>query len=145
MIISKKTRPLMTGSLLLTWLGQLVKFAAVGVLNTVLDTGLYVFLSRWGGPFFAVTFLAKGVSYLVGVVNSFYWNKHWTFTGSAAGGIAFIPFLLVNLLALMLNAGLMHVALNLLGWNEWLALTGATGLTFGWNFMISKHFIFPQR
>ena len=55
------------------WLDQALKFLAVGVLNTLLDAGLYLALTRWLDltPWPA---LAKGISYGAGILNSFAWK-----------------------------------------------------------------------
>ena len=78
------------------------------------------------------------------MVNSFYWNKNWTFRSHAgsAGWKAFLPFMLVNLLGVLVNTGIMQVCLSLLGLNEMLAFICATGATLAWNFLASKLIVF---
>jgi putative flippase GtrA len=53
-----------------------------------------------------------------------------------------LPFIVTNLLAVGLNAGLMHLALVFFGWPEAGALALATMAMFVWNFVINKFFIF---
>lgn len=125
------------------WLEQAAKFLSIGVLNTALDVGLYFVLTRWTGVA-AFKTLAKGISYGVGILNSFYWNKSWTFKSDAGTVAAFVPFALANLAALAINASVMHVCLNALGLQEIVSLALATGSTFLWNFTISKVFIFKR-
>ena len=55
------------------WLKQAAKFGSVGVLNTLLDVALYFVLTRWLGLGDKPTF-AKGISYSVGVLNSYFLN-----------------------------------------------------------------------
>lgn len=58
---------------------QLIKFGAVGSLNTVIDFGLYFILTR-SINFFAVHFLwANAIAFYLANLNSFIWNKQWTF------------------------------------------------------------------
>ena len=125
------------------WLEQAVKFLSVGVLNTVLDASLYFVLTRWLGLSTLQT-LAKGISYGAGILNSFYWNKSWTFKSDAGTVAAFVPFALANLAALAINASVMHVCLNALALHEIVSLALATGSTFLWNFIISKFVIFKK-
>lgn len=125
------------------WLEQAVKFLSVGILNTALDASLYFVLTRWLG-FSAFKTLAKSISYGAGILNSFYWNKSWTFQSDTATVAAFVPFVLANLAGLTINAGVMHLCLNVLGLHEVLSLVLATGSTFLWNFTISKFFIFKK-
>ncbi len=72
--------------------GQLARFAVVGVLNSIVDLGaFYLFMHIPGVPapgeegFTYYSTAAKGVSYVLGICNSFFWNKYWTFS---AGGSA---------------------------------------------------------
>jgi putative flippase GtrA len=125
------------------WLEQAAKFLSVGILNTALDVGLYFVLTRWNGVA-AFKTLAKGISYGVGILNSFYWNKSWTFKSDTGTMTAFVPFVVANLAALAINAGAMHFCLNALGLHEIPSLALATGITFLWNFTISKFLIFKK-
>jgi putative flippase GtrA len=125
------------------WLEQAAKFLSVGILNTALDASLYFVLTRWLG-FSTLQTLAKGISYGAGILNSFYWNKSWTFKSDAGTVATFVPFVLANLAALAINASIMHLCLNALGLHEIVSLALATGITFLWNFAISKFLIFKK-
>ncbi|OGY86824.1 MAG: hypothetical protein A2233_05220 [Candidatus Kerfeldbacteria bacterium RIFOXYA2_FULL_38_24] len=58
---------------------QLVRFATVGSANTILDALVYTGLTR-GFDFFQVHYLlASTLAFLIAGLNSFIWNKHWTF------------------------------------------------------------------
>ncbi len=122
------------------WFQQIVRFGLVGILNTIVDAVFYVLLSRSG--LIPNLVLAKGFSYTMGVLNSFYWNKSWTFQSHVASRRVLLPFIVTNLLAVGLNAGVMHLALEIFGWPEAGALALATMTTFVWNFVISKFFVF---
>jgi putative flippase GtrA len=122
------------------WFRQIVQFGLVGVLNTLIDVAFYFLLSRSG--LIPSLILAKGVSYAAGVLNSFYWNKSWTFQSHVESHRVFLPFVAANVFAVGLNLGVMNLALNTLGLPEPSALALATLTTFVWNFVISKFFIF---
>lgn len=136
------------------WLEQAAKFLSVGILNTALDASLYFVLTRWlalryacgysGQGFSTLQTLAKGISYGAGILNSFYWNKSWTFKSDAGTVATFVSFTLTNLAALAINASVMHACLNALGLHEIVSLALATGSTFLWNFIISKFVIFKR-
>jgi putative flippase GtrA len=125
------------------WLIQAFKFLAVGALNTLVDAGLYFALTRWLGLAILPT-LAKAISYGIGVLNSFYWNRSWTFRSKGKALSKFTLFVMANLIALALNAGLMHIGLVIWQLPELAALVLATGSTLVWNFTISKFFIFNR-
>jgi putative flippase GtrA len=136
------------------WLEQAAKFLSVGILNTALDAGLYFVLSRWlalrcadgysGLGLSTLQTAAKGMSYGVGVLNSFYWNRSWTFKSDAGAATTLTPFALANLAALIINAGVMYVCLRTIGLHEMVSFAVATGSTFLWNFVISKFVIFKK-
>ena len=139
----RRTRDLLVSLTQAPWLIQGAKFLVVGVLNTSIDAGLYFVLTRLLG-LGAFPVLAKGISYGAGVLNSFYCNKRWTFRSDARTLVTLAPFVLANLIALAVNAGVMHLCLDVAGLHELLSLTLATGAAFLWNFTLSKFLIFRK-
>ncbi len=125
-----------------TGLIQAIKFAGVGLLNTALDLGLYAFLTRRVHWFAGENTLAKAISYSAGVLNSYLWNRSWTFKAADRSWRSFMPFVLTNLIGLAINAGVLHVGLFVLRIPEWIALILATGVAFLWNFLLSKRIVF---
>lgn len=127
------------------WFIQAVKFLLVGLTNTAIDLGLYLALTRGLGIFENLEILAKGVSYSAGVLNSYYWNRSWTFRSKASALGTLIPFVLINFTGVGINTGALHITMNMLKLDEAVALIIATGITFLWNFSFSKFIIFkPQ-
>ena len=126
------------------WLVQAVKFLCVGAGNTALDAALYLLLTRAGGWLFALPVVAKGFSYGAGMVNSFYWNKTWTFRSARQPGRVFPAFALANLAALAANAGVMAFALSALHLSEAPAFVLATAVSFALNFCLTKFFVFGE-
>jgi len=125
------------------WLGQIARYSAVGAFNTALDAGLYLLLTHWLG-LSGLRILAKGISYGVGTLNSFHWNRSWTFRSSVAATTTFAPFLLVSIVALAVNAAAMDLFLELFAQHETPALIVATGLTLLWNFSVNKYIVFKR-
>jgi putative flippase GtrA len=123
------------------WISQVLKFSLVGILNTLLDAFTYLVLTRWLG-FGALPVLAKGIAYTVGMSNSFIWNRNWTFHSDVEIGRAAGSFILVQIAALGVNAGIMALGLNLLHLSELVALGIATLAVFLWNFVINKLVVF---
>ena len=71
---------------------QFVKFCIVGILNTALTLGVIFVLMRG----FAVNYvLANMIGYVLGLVNSFLWNKTWTFRSTGSLGRESVAFLAV--------------------------------------------------
>ena len=132
-----------TGKSSWLWLKQAVKFGAVGVLNTLIDLGLYFVLTRWLGMA-GLPVAAKAISYSAGILNSFLWNRNWTFRSQASPWKTLVPFVLVNLVGLGLNTGSMQLGLNVLRLPELVSLGLATGFTLAWNFVLSKFVVFRK-
>lgn len=125
--------------------GQAVRFIMVGVLNTAVDLVAFYLLSLIPGmPEVA----AKAISYMLGICNSFVWNKYWTFSarGSGRGWREFGVFFAVNIPPLLVNV----VAFTLLGlWIEsgtWYVRMGkafaAAVISVAWNFLGSRYLAF---
>ena len=125
------------------WLKQAVKFGSVGVLNTLLDLAIYFVLTRWLGLGGQPT-LAKGISYSVGVLNSYILNRVWTFRATGSSWAALLPFVLSSLVGLAINTGMLSLCLNTLALPELIAIGIATASSLLWNFLVSKFLIFRK-
>lgn len=100
-------------------LGQFLKFALVGVLNTVVDFLVFQLLNLTLGW----TYLAQVIGYSAGVLNSYFWNSRWTFRKehqrSAREAAAFV---VVNLVSLGVSLGVLWLCRNPFGITDaWVA------------------------
>jgi putative flippase GtrA len=123
-------------------IAQLIRFGLVGTSNSLIDLALYIGLTR-GSDFFARHFLlAALIAFLIAGLNSFYWNRRWTFKNGngfvrdqvlrfyVAAGLA----LTVNevLLWALVGAGLHDIAAKVIA-------GGSAGLV---NFLLQKFWTF---
>jgi putative flippase GtrA len=125
--------------------GQAARFIVVGVINTLVDMGAFYLLSLI--PALPHT-AAKGISYFLGICNSFFWNKYWTFNAgkSEQGAREFAIFLLVNMPPLVVNI----VVFRVLGiWlnsgstlERMFKAFAAAVVAVAWNFLGSRYFAF---
>jgi putative flippase GtrA len=125
--------------------GQAARFIVVGLINTLVDIGAFYLLSLIPGMPHT---LAKGISYVLGICNSFFWNKYWTFGAakSARGAREFAIFFAVNLPPLVVNI----VVFRVLGiWldsgstaERMLKALVAAVVSVAWNFLGSRYFAF---
>lgn len=60
---------------------QLIKFACVGVLNSVINEGVYAILTYVGMHYIPAYFIGFSLS----VLNAYYWNNKYVFKASADG------------------------------------------------------------
>ena len=133
---------------------QLGKFIVTGGLNTFLDFAvLNLLMSRTGivaGWWFS---LFKALSFAVAVINSYFWNKHWTFEAGGKKRAEFIEFLLISLIGLGINVGTASFMvryiepfsdMSAITWANASALV-ATALALLWNFLGYKFLVFRKK
>lgn len=137
---------------------QIARFVLVGALNTFVDWGVLnvlIFLtgitSGWGYSAF------KGTSFVVAAVNSYFWNKLWTFkkidqVEHKASGKEFMQFFVVSIIGFALNVSTATLIVNVWGTNldissgqlaNFGALAG-TLLGLVWNFLGYKLIVFKD-
>ncbi len=109
-VIKSCTTYLQNASALL--LGSGVRYALVGVLNTAVGYAVFYLCLRLGMGHL----VSLALSYAVGVVHSFLWNRLWTFKAQGAVARQVPRFVVVTGLTFALNAamlqGLVHVGMR---------------------------------
>ena len=98
---------------------QIVKFAIVGVLNTLVDFAVFQTLNLLLGW----VYVAQVIGYSCGIINSYLWNSNWTFREQRTRSFREIAlFLLVNIASLGVSLGMMWLLREVFGvTNEWVA------------------------
>jgi putative flippase GtrA len=125
--------------------GQAVRFIIVGIINTVVDLGAFYLLGLIPGMPHVV---AKGISYVLGICNSFVWNKYWTFSarGSDRGKREFAVFFAVNTPPLLVNLVVFTILGLWLdsgsGWLRMVKAFAAAVVSVVWNFLGSRYIAF---
>lgn len=127
---------------------QAGKFSLVGALNTFIDLGVLNLLILLTGIATGVGFsLFKAIAFITATVNSYYWNKLWTF-GSQKGN--FMQFFVVSVIGFFINVGTASLVVNVIGplggigpelWANIGAIT-ATFVALAWNFLGYKFLVF---
>ena len=88
--------------------------------------------------------LANIVGYSAGIINSFTWNKLWTFEAKKKTAKQFGRFLVLNLFCLLLSSAFLFVFTDYLGWAYlpvWFITMGIITLV---NFAVSKYWVFIE-
>lgn len=98
---------------------QIIKFAIVGVLNTLVDFAVFQALNLLLGW----VYVAQIIGYTCGIINSYVWNSNWTFREQRTRSFREIAlFILVNLLSLGVSLGVIWLCRDVFGiTNEWVA------------------------
>ena len=140
----------------ITALKQLGRFGIVGLMNFCVDTGIVYTLQYYTGigindPRILYLFV---MSASVAIVNSYFWQRNWTFSEKAPPTAKeFMGFLFVTILSIGINSGVAFVVGNiLLGLNVIAAsrVLGAskviaTVVSLFWNFFGYKFIVFKKQ
>lgn len=131
---------------------QLAKFVLVGVLNTIVDIGVLNILILLSGIASGASYsIFKGFSFILSVINSYFWNKHWTFEKKREKKPEeFLQFFIVSIVGFAINVISASLIVNLIGPQFGLssaiwANVGAIGAAFcgmTWNFLGYKFIVF---
>ncbi len=94
---------------------QLMKYAIIGVMNTIITLVVFYLLNTHAGAPYGVANIA---GYVAGVVNSFLWNRAWVFkTGGNIGRQAML-FAGGFVLCWLLQGAVSWILLEGLGWKD---------------------------
>ena len=131
------------------------KFLLVGALNTFVDWGVLSLLMGIGGIYAGTGYsIFKGISFTVAVINSYFWNKFWTFgkRETKEAGKEFAQFFVVSVIGFLVNVGIASLVVNVIGpqfgWSEkiwaYVGAISATLIAMTWNFLGYKFFVFKK-
>mgnify|MGYP001561312682 CR=1 FL=1 len=133
---------------------QLAKFAETGVLNTLIDIGVLNVLI-W------ITDITSGmwiiainmVSFSLATINSYFWNKFWTFEKKEeTKGKEFVSFFVVSLVGIGINTGIVFLGSTFISplfgvssgaWINMMKIL-ATFVSMVWNFVGYKFIVFKK-
>ena len=131
---------------------QIGKFIVIGGLNTFIDFGILNFLMLSSGLSAGAGYSGfKGISFVVAVVNSYFWNKYWVFAsvGEKQKG-EFLKFFIISAIGFGINVGIASFTVNIVGApagiasNLWANIGAALAVVFSlmWNFLGYKFLVF---
>lgn len=133
---------------------QLGKYGVIGVLNTLINAGVYnllIFITDISAGITIDLFFA--VAFIVTIINSFFWNKYWSFEERKTETMAAeaLKFFSVSAAVAIVNIVILHLIINIIGapagldpkiWaNIALAstiITAFLGNFFGYKFIVFK-------
>jgi len=152
----------------LVFLWQFAKFFVTGIMNALVDLGVLAMLTFAFRQYFnikasdiflsigfAITFYSiyKSVSFIVSNINSYYWNKYWTFHKEGDSKTSeFAKFFIVSIIGFVINvvvASLVFGAghsISALSSDQWGLIGAASGSVAGlvWNFLGYKFLVFKK-
>lgn len=136
---------------------QLAKFGLIGTANFVVDLGIFsLFIWMTGVTEGSFIILFKVISVSIAIINSYIWNKFWSFeekrTDEAVVRRQFLQFIGVSVAGLTLNTATTYSLINFAGDMTsiapatWATLSSAVAsiLVLSWNFVGYKFFVFKR-
>ncbi len=121
---------------------QFMKFGIVGVMNTIID---YLIFSGLVYLFHVYFLIANVISFSVAVMNSYIFNRRWTFrSDNPAWRKEATKFLAVNLIGLGLSEVLLSLFVHGFDLSKLLAKALAVVVVLCWNFVGTKLWAFRR-
>lgn len=121
---------------------KLIKFGFVGIINTAITIGSYAFLVYFVRMNFII---ANIIGYLLGMINSYIWNKNWVFQVTESYISTYIKFVVVNIAMLGFNSFCLYILVNIYSLNKLISQIIVVGLGMIINFILTKTWIFAQK
>ena len=124
----------------MAFFSQFGKFSAVGFTNAAVDFGVLNLLIAYSGIASGGLYsVFKATSFVVALLHSYMWNKFWVFEAgeSRGGGTEVTKFVMVMILALLINVGVASFVVNFidpflgLDANVWANLGAVAGAAVG--------------
>jgi putative flippase GtrA len=123
-------------------IGYVLRFLAVGVLNTCVGLGT-IYACKY---FFSLGDVAANlIGYAVGLTNSFLWNRRWTFSHSGDTTGTIIRFMATFVVAYAANLVAVLLLTRGVGVNSYLAHALATAPYTVIFYLGSRHYVFARR
>jgi len=124
-------------------LKQVVKFGIVGVSNIIADVAVYWLFTRFVHLYYI---LASIISFLAANVWSYFWNRRWTFRDNSRAVIRqYLKFLTANIVAILLDIGILFILVNFLRLDDILAKIIASIVVGLINFTLNKKWAFSSK
>jgi Predicted membrane protein len=120
---------------------ELVKFASVGVLNTIIGLA-FIYSLKWGLQWGDAS--ANFVGYLPGIFLGFVLNGRWTFGNPTLRTRHLLGYLLVVVIAYLMNLGSVLLCIQMLNIpGDYAQLLGVPVFTLT-SFLLNKLFVFSS-
>jgi putative flippase GtrA len=92
-----------------TSLKQFIKFGIVGISNTLLTAATIWILMKWCH---SSAYVSNIIGYIVGLINSFVWNRKWTFESKSSLRNTIFKFIITFAISYLLQLGNLYLLLH---------------------------------
>lgn len=121
---------------------QFFKYSIVGVFNTIIGLGtIFVLFNVYQINYI----IANIIGYSFGLINSFMWNKKWTFKSSAHYSKEMSMFFLVFIVSYAANLIALIISVEVLGLNHNISFVLSSIFYFVIGFMANRKWTFSHK
>ncbi len=118
---------------------QFLKFALVGVSNTLLTLLVYTFLLKVAGMWYLA---ASAIGFIAGATNGFLLNRRWTFREHVGDALTPVRWAVVQTCGLAVNEGMLYVLVTDAHLDKVLAQVAATVIVTVTTFLANRAWTF---
>ena len=117
-------------------LKQIIRFLFVGGTAFLIDAGILIILSNKIGINYLI---ANTISFTVSVIYNYILSMKFVFdVKNAKSKSAFIQFVILSVIGLLINEGIMHVCVEIITLSLFISKIIATGIVMIYNFVSRK-------
>ncbi|MDR2975906.1 MAG: GtrA family protein [Streptococcaceae bacterium] len=120
---------------------QEIRFIEVGIINTIVGYGTYALL-----VFLGINYLiANTISTIVGVINSYFWNKFYTFQSPKRSASEIVRFVSVYLVSFLIGTLFIYYLVDQFGVNKYVVGVLNLFVTTAISYFGHKYFSFRKK
>ena len=120
---------------------QFIKFGIVGVSNTLLTAGvIWIFLK----VFLCSDYLSNLIGYIIGLINSFIWNRNWTFESKTKLSVTVFKFIVTFAISYGVQLGNLYALLHLTHIDPYYCQLMSIVVYTVINFILNKYYTFKN-
>ena len=120
---------------------QILKFFIVGISNTLLTAlTIWLLLKVLG----CSDYISNIVGYFVGLINSFIWNRKWTFTSNTKVKDTILKFIVTFAISYLFQLGNLYFLLHFTQIDSYLCQLLSIGVYTCINFVLNKYYTFKS-
>jgi len=120
---------------------QLIKFGIVGVSNTLLTAGVIWILMK---VFHCSDYISNFIGYIIGLANSFIWNRKWTFESKTRVSVTVFKFIVTFAISYAVQLGNLYALLHLTHIDPYYCQLLSIVVYTGINFILNKYYTFKN-
>jgi len=120
---------------------QFIKFGIVGVSNTLLTAIIIWFLLK---EFHCSDYLSNFTGYIIGLLNSFIWNRKWTFESKTKVSVTIFKFIVTFVISYLFQLGNLYLLLHFTLIDPYYCQILSIGVYTLINFILNKYYTFKN-